>query len=164
MFKLNFKENIKDIVKDQVDQLLDKVVDEKVEEVVVKKEEEIVNKSLLQTDKYLEIIELINLNSKAAIVTLPQSKTNLFSAKSVITVAAFLLTSVIVQLDNALLDKKISYTEGLSLSIALIGAISTVAARGAEGKTGVYTPDYMLGLNKEDYNNDGVVDVLDVKP
>jgi hypothetical protein len=162
MFKLNFKENIKDLVKDQIEELVDEAIDKKVEEVVVKKEEETSNQTLLQTDKYLELIELINLNSKAAIVTLPQSKTNLFSAKSVITVAAFLVTSVLAQVDNALIDKKISYKEGLAISIALIGAMGTVAARGAEGKTGVYTPDYMYGLNKEDYNNDGVVDELDI--
>lgn len=167
MFKLNFKENIKDLILDQVSNVVDKVVDEKVDKVLVKKEEELnnlVSSGPLQTDKYYELIELINSTSKANIITMPQPKTNLFSAKSVITVAAFLLTSIVVQLDNALVDKNISLSEGLGIVIALTGALSTVAARGAEGKTGVYTNHVLPGLNKEDYNNDGVIDHLDINP
>jgi hypothetical protein len=160
MFKLNFKENIKDLLKGQVDEIVSKEVEPEQAENITKKED--YNNSLLHTDKYLELIELINLNSKAAIVAAPQPKTNLFSAKSVVTVAAFLLTSVLVQLDNALLDRKVSYSEGVGIAIAFIGAISTVAARGAEGKEGVFTPEGLPGLNKKDFNNDGLIDVLDI--
>ncbi len=150
MFKLNFKENIKDLIKEELSEVIDKVVDNKVDKV----KEDLDNKGPLQTDKYLELIELINLNSKNHIVTVPQPKTNLFSAKSVITVAAFLLTSVLVQLDAALIDNKISNTEGIGLAVTLLGAVSTVAARGAEGKVGIYTNSKLPGLNKEDYTND----------
>lgn len=160
MFKLNFKENIKDLLKGQVDEIVSKEVEPEQAESITKKED--YNNSLLHTDKYLELIELINLNSKAAIMTVPQPKTNLFSAKSVVTVAAFLLTSVLVQLDNALLDRKVSYSEGVGIAIAFIGAISTVAARGAEGKEGVFTPEGLPGLNKKDFNNDGLIDELDI--
>lgn len=150
MFKLNFKENIKDLIKEELSEVIDKVVDNKVDKV----KEDLNNKGPLQTDKYLELIELINLSSKNHIVTAPQPKTNLFSAKSVITVAAFLLTSVLVQLDAALIDNKISNTEGIGLAVTLLGAVSTVAARGAEGKVGIYTNSKLPGLNKEDYTND----------
>lgn len=155
MFKLNFKENIKNILLDQISTVVDDVVDDvvptKVDPVLHEKEELNSSDGPLQTDKYYELIELINSTSRANIVE--TSKTNLFSAKSVITVAAFLLTSIMVQLDNALLDNTISVTEGYSLAITLVGALSTVAARGAEGKTGVYTAHSLPGLNKEDFND-----------
>lgn len=172
MFKLNFKETFKDLVKDNVNSVLDEVLDKTVNKVVEEKVASTVEEKTevalekvgpLHTDKYLELIELINLNTKAALAKTPQPKTNIFSAKSVITVSAFLLTSVLVQLDVALTDNKVSTSEGVGIAVALIGAASTIAARGAEGKTGVYTPHGLSGLNKEDYydaNFDGIDDKL----
>lgn len=169
MFKLNFKENIKSLISNQVGQ----IVDNKLEDIVNEKKDEVAitdsatvfisNEGPLHTDKYLELIELIKSNSKKVLVQ-KQNAENIFSAKSVITVFAFLLTSVLVQLDNALVDRKITMSESALIIISLVGAGSTVLARGAEGKTGVYTPEFMPGPNKEDYDNDGVLNNEDETP
>lgn len=170
MFKLNFKENIKDLIATQVE----KVVENKLQSVVQKEDGEILSttdsatvsiskEGPLHTDKYLALIELIKSNSKT-VLTQRQDADNLFSAKSVITVFAFLLTSILVQLDNALTDNKITMSEGALIIISLAGAGSTIVARGSEGKTGVYTPEFMPGLNKEDYDNDGVLNNDDGTP
>lgn len=169
MFKLNFKENIKSIISNQIGQ----IVDNKLEDIVNEKKDEVAitdsatvsisNEGPLHTDKYLALIELIKSNSKQVLLQ-KQNAENIFSAKSVITVFAFLLTSVLMQLDNALVDRKITMSEGALIIISLVGAGSTVLARGVEGKTGVYTPGFMPGPNKEDYDNDGVLNNEDETP
>ena len=69
-----------------------------------------------------------------------------------------------MQLDGALLDKSISLNEGLGIAVSLLGSISTIAARGSEGATGVYTPNSLPGLNKEDYDLDGIPNKEDETP
>lgn len=169
MFKLNFKENIKSLISNQVEQVVNNKLQSAIEEnnaVVPRTDSATVSISKegpLQTDKYLHLIELIKSNSKDILIQ-KQDADNLFSAKSVITVFAFLLTSVLVQLDNALVDKEITMSEGALIIISLVGAGSTILARGAEGKTGVYTPGFMPGLNKEDYDNDNILNEEDETP
>lgn len=164
MFKLNFKENLKNIVNKKVSDVIDEAT-----EPYPELEKASISNSIytvsgpLYTDTYKELIDLINSKSKEQIVK-KQAADNLFSSKSVITVFAFLLTSVLVQLDSALLDKSISLNEGLGIAVSLVGSISTIAARGSEGATGVYTSNSLPGLNKEDYDLDGVINKEDETP
>lgn len=161
MFKLNFKENLKNIITNQVSDVVDEALKTKKSE--VNTEEVVYSESgPLYTDKYNELIDLIN--SKSYEKLNKQKADNLFSSKSVITVFAFLVSSVLVQLDTALLDRNISLNEGVGIAVALLGSISTIAARGSEGATGVYTPNNMPGLNKEDFDGDGVFNKEDETP
>jgi hypothetical protein len=178
MFKLNFKENLKNIVNKEVSDVIDQAVDPdvisqaidsiettettvKIDEVNVQVERS--TSGPLYTNTYKELINLINSKTQQHLFK-KQPIDNLFSSKSVITIFAFLLTSILVQLDEALLDKRISLNEGLILTVSLLGSVSTIAARGAEGSTGVYTPKSLPGLNKEDYDLDGVVNQEDETP
>ena len=164
MFKLNFKENLKNIVNKEVSDVIDKVTEPSNELEKATISNPIYNVSgPLYTDTYQELIDLINSKSKEQIIK-KQPADNLFSSKSVITVFAFLLTSVLVQLDGALLDKSISLNEGLGIAVSLLGSISTIAARGSEGATGVYTPNSLPGLNTEDYYLDGIPNKEDETP
>lgn len=114
----------------------------------------------LHTETYKELIELIKNESKNQVIIQKQKAESLFSAKSVITVLAFLVSSVLIQVDVALADNTFSNREIIQIAITLIGAVGTVAARGAEGANGVYTPHGLPGLNKEDYdiNRNGIDD------
>jgi len=149
----NFKDTVEKLLNRKATNLITKVVEAPIEITETSEEAstEIKTEGALQTDNYLTLIELIKLTSQSSIKTQPTQ--SLFTAKSVLIVFAFLLTSILVQLDNALADDVFSFKEGIQVAIALIGAISTVAARGSEGNTGIYTPNYMLGLNKEDYSS-----------
>lgn len=154
MFNLNFKDSLKILLKQKTNTLIEEAVDTSSELVLtpqidIQEEANIEKSGPLSTDQYLELIDLLKVNSKNKLKEQPSE--NLFTVKSVLTVLVFLITSILVQLDNALIDNKLSSTELVQLSIVLIGAVSTVAARGSEGNLGVFTPHYMSGLNKEDY-------------
>ena len=162
MFDLNFKENLKEIITDEVSNVIDNQVNK-----ILDDEPAVITDHVgggpLHTEKYEELVELIKQESKKQVIINKQKGENLFSAKSVITTLAFLVTSVLIQVDVALADGKFSQREGIQVAITLIGAISTVAARGSEGDTGVYTPHGIPGLNKEfyDLNNNGIDDRLE---
>lgn len=154
MFNLNFKENLKETRSDEIPDLT-------YNEPAIITEIPPVHQPVygpLNTDKYEELVELIKQESNKQVVINKQKGENLFSAKSVITTLAFLITSVLTQLDVALADNEISNREGIQIAITLIGALSTVAARGAEGDQGIYTPHGMPGLDKEyyDLNNNNI--------
>ena len=169
MFNLNFKENLKEVIKDEVSTVIDNQVDKFLdnESATITQvdylEQSEFQSGPLHTEKYAELIDLIKEESKKKVIANKQQGENLFSAKSVITTLAFLLTSVLVQVDVALADDNFSQREGIQVAITLIGAISTVAARGSEGDKGVYTSKFLPGLNKEDYdlNLNGVDDRLE---
>lgn len=162
MFDLNFKENLKEIITDEVANVIDDQVDN-----ILEDEPAIITDhpggGPLHTDKYEELVDLIKEESKKQVILNKQKGENLFSAKSVITTLAFLLTSVLVQVDVALADGEFSKREGIQVAVTLIGAISTVVARGSEGDSGVYTPHGIPGLDKEyfDLNNNGIDDRLE---
>jgi hypothetical protein len=157
MIKINFKENFKESISDKVSNLISNPISNQVDKVI---EEPSIVSGPLHTDKYEELIELIKEESKKHIIVKKQKGENLFSANSVITTLAFLITSVLINVDVALADNVINSRETMQIAITLVGAISTIAARGSEGSSGVYTPNFMPGLNKEDYdlNNNGIDD------
>lgn len=167
MFNINFKENLKETISDEISDLISNEVDKVLDnEPATITEIPSVYQPIsgpLHTDKYEELVELIKQESKKQVVINKQKGENLFSAKSVITTLAFLVTSVLIQVDVALADNIISSREGIQIAITLIGAFSTVAARGAEGDQGVYTPHGLPGLDKEfyDLNQNGIDDRLE---
>lgn len=160
MFDLNFKENLKEAL---IDEVVDLVTDSP--EDFLHSEEEFLEPSQgpLHTDKYEELIDLIKHQSANHIIVQKQQGKNLFGASSVIAIFLTLVASVLVQVDVALADGKFSNREGIQVAITLIGAITSIAARGAEGNQGVYSPHFLPGLNKEDYdlNNNGIDDRLE---
>jgi len=160
MFDLNFKENLKEVIVDEVADLI--------EDQLVPEQNDVqpatVSGGPLHTDKYAELIDLIHKTSKNHIVVQKQQGKNLFAASSVITIFLALVTSVLVQVDVALSDGEFSNREGIQVAITLVGAISSIFARGTEGSQGVYTPHGMIGPNKEDYDGDGIINELDDTP
>lgn len=87
---------------------------------------------------------------------------NLFSLPSMITILFFLLSTVYIDLDAALMDGYINRREGLKLVYLLFGGIATLVARESEGD--VYTPHGIPGHNKEDFDMDGIPNELDDTP
>lgn len=172
MFQINFKENLKkalagevvDLVEDQVGNLLG-VADEvpQAPNPVPVVTGPVVG-GPLHTDKYDELIELIKESSKNHIIVKKQQGKNLFAASSVIAIVITLLMSVLVQIDSALVDKEFTAREGIQIAITLVGAASSIFARGTEGKAGVYTPHGVWGPDKEDYDGDGIPNHLDDTP
>lgn len=158
MVKLKFEEHIPRLAKEALASKIDDVLFEEDSTVIVQKE------TPLQTEKYKDIIDSIQDHSKTYIIKQKQKAENLFSTKSVIAIIAFGLTSILTSLDQALVDGTISSREWIQVGIALVGSASVIASRGAEGNTGVYTPHGLPGLNKEDYDGDGVPDNLDAFP
>jgi hypothetical protein len=147
MFKLNFKESIKGLLTEQVSDLIEEALDSKTP---VKSDQ--TETPEIKSKEYYELIDLINKVSKKEIKTQAQKAVPLFSTKSVITIIAFLVSSIYVQVDAALMDNNFSHNEMFEVFVTLVGAAAAVTARGAEGKAGVYTAHSLPGLNKEDYN------------
>jgi len=162
MFDLNFKENLEKVIADEVSDLVENQVGNllNVEEDT---ESALIAGGPLHTDKYDELIELIHETSKNHVVVQKQEGKNLFAASSVIAIVLTLLTSVLVQIDVALADGEFSTREGIQISITLIGAITSIFARGTEGNQGIWTPRGVPGLDKEfyDLNNNGIDDRLE---
>lgn len=178
MFKLNFKEKIADVVIDKVvnevrDEVRNRVFPNYKSEPLTETplvddqyldSEVIYNNTPLQTDKYEELINVVNDISKKRIYKQKQQGKNLFSTPSVITILVFLCTAILTDVDQALVDSNISTREWIQIAITFAGAIGTVVARGSEGTTGVYTPHGIPGMNREDYDNDGIPDDEDDTP
>jgi hypothetical protein len=148
MFKLNFKELLTNEISSVVNTQLQKNTEAQTNP---KSELEPENASVKHTKEYYELVELINKISKKEIKTQTQKAVPLFSTKSVITILAFLISSIYVQVDAALVDNNFSHNEMFEVFVTLVGAAAAVTARGAEGKAGVYTAHSLPGLNKEDY-------------
>jgi len=167
MFRLNFKEQLANLVVDEfVDKVADKIfspeddLDIPVElenqfiesDVVESLKEENLNKETpLQTAKYQELIDIINKTSKGKMQKYKQEGKPIFSLPSIITIAVFGITGILTQVDQSLSDNIITPREWVQLTITAVGVIGTIAARGGEGRTGVYTPHALPGLNKEDF-------------
>jgi len=176
MFKLNFKEQLASIV---VDQVVDKVA-EKIfspeDELDIPAElsnqysesdvlENISSESTpLQTAKYQELIDAVNSAAKLKMQKQKQQGKNLFSLPSVLTIAVFAVTGILTQVDQSLADNVISTREWVQIAITGAGVIGSIAARGGEGSTGAYTPHILPGLNKEDFDGDGIHDDEDETP
>lgn len=188
MFKLNFKENLKEIV---VDEIADIIGDELFPKEKQPQENDFIQppsniqaplqpitespinspvnnidtyRGPLHTDKYEELIDLIHTTSKNNIIVKRQQGKNLFTVTSVLTIFLTLLTSILVQVDLALSDGKFSSREGIQVAIILIGGATSIFARGTEGSQGVWTPHGMPGLDKEDFDGDGIINELDNTP
>lgn len=175
MFKLNFKETLANLV---VDEVVDKVVDKiftPEDELEVPSEldtqylepdavDVVPYQTPLQTDKYQELIDAVNHAARLKMQEQKQRGKNIFSLPSVITVIVFAVTGILTQVDQALADNVISTREWVQIAITATGVAGTIAARGGEGRTGVYTPHILPGLNKEDYDGDGIPDDEDETP
>lgn len=175
MFKINFKERLANLV---VDEVVDKVVDKiftPEDELEIPSELEtqydeadvidiVPYNTPLQTAKYQELIDAVNAASKLKLQKQKQEGKNLFSLPSVITIAVFAITGLLTQVDQSLADNVISTREWVQIAITGAGVIGTIAARGGEGRTGVYTPHVLPGLNKEDFDGDGIPDDEDDTP
>ena len=77
---------------------------------------------------------------------------NLFSLPSVITIGFFLLSTVYIDIDQSLEDGRFSTREMFKILYLGLGGLAALVARGSEGKTGVYSPNFLPGLSKEDFN------------
>lgn len=162
MFDLNFKENLKEAL---IDEAVDAVIKNPEEFLHIEEPDVaiITTPGPLYTENYKDLVDLIHETSKQHILIKKQEGISLFGASSVIAIFLTLVTSILVQVDVALADGQFTNREGIQVAITLIGAITSIAARGSEGSQGVYTPHGVPGLNKEDYdiNRNGIDDRLE---
>ena len=160
MFKLNFEEKIKDITHTNIlNTVSDFIVDDE-DDILTDKKNVILDEqydvvegnSISYQDKYEPAIEL--LNNKPGDYTKEQKARgeHLFTTRSFFAILFFCITAVLTDFKVAYADKKITADEWIDLGIILTGSIITLIARGAEGSTGVYTSDWMPGLNKNDFS------------
>ena len=165
MINLNFKETIADLAKEQaLDFVQDKVTDFLVDD----EEEYTVIDELPQFDStpYEPVSnppsqEVLQAKQAAQVLVQRVEGKNLFSLPSMITIAFFILSTCFLDIDAALIDGKLSFREGFKIVYLVMGAVATLVARGSEGKSGTYTPDWCPGLSKCDFldeNQDGIDD------
>lgn len=164
--KLNFKEHLTDFAIDKAkDFIVDAITKEdEVEEAAITFEQ---NASAIEGwDPYTEPA---NITTSAVVEAKVVSKEllnrvegkNLFSLPSVLTIAFFLLSTIYVDVDQALDDGNIEPREYFKVFYLLFGGVVTLVARGSEGKSGCYTPGNLPGLKKKDFideNKDGIDD------
>lgn len=137
------------------------VVEDKVEavkeQVVSSKEELIVDlKKQLKAEIYKEV------KTRMEKATPKEKKShNLFFCPTLIGIVYALYVSVQPNLEEAIKTKEFTTSFWFDTFSKLLAAAATLTLRGSEGAKGVHTFKGMIGLDKEDFNNNGIPDYLE---
>ncbi len=158
MINLNFKDVLGNVVKDKASDFVEDKID-KVLNIEEPKDFTIHDSSLdnepatinYRPDNEFSTQSLERARAKSEELIETVDASNIFTLPSIITVLFFLLSTVYLDLDAALVDNKLSLRESLKLLYLGLGGVATLVARYNDPKKDVYTPHYVLGKDKEDF-------------
>lgn len=159
--KLNFKEHIADFA---IDTIRDMAIGDKPVEDSYPVEptyDESYDESFYSAEVSPTLMNVSEEAKQNAITVVKTKGKNLFSLPSMLTIGFFLLSTIYIDVDQALDDGNLSARELFKVFYLLFGGVVTLVARGSEGRTGAYTPKGLPGLSKEDFideDQDGIDD------